>query len=129
MTVPSGLLTACLLAGSPTRSSPSFVKATTEGNIFPATVTPSAEGMMVGFPPSMTAAWLFDVPRSIPMIFSLPMVLLRAFSALFADLHLRGPYDLCPEPVPLLVLHEDGPVLRAAAALRDGLVKVRIEPL
>ena len=114
MIVASGLLTACRRAGSPTRSSPSFVKATTEGNIFPATVTPSAEGMMVGLPPSMTAAWLFDVPRSIPMIFSLPMVLLLllvAFSSVFGDLDLRGPKDPRPEPVPLLVLLEDGPLL------------------
>src|SRR5512136_704620 len=123
MTVPSGLLTACLLAGSPTRSSPSFVKATTDGNIFPATVTPSAEGMMTGFPPSMTAAWLFDVPKSIPMIFSFGMVLLPGFLRVLCDLHLGWPYHLRSEQVPLLELLKDNPVVPVALLPGDGLVE------
>ena len=66
--VPSGFVTACLLAGSPTKSSPSFEKATTEGNALPPTVTPSAAGIIVGFPPIITDAAELLVPKSIPII-------------------------------------------------------------
>ena len=64
----SGFVTACLLAGSPTKRSPSFVKATTEGNALPPTVAPSAAGIMVGFPPIITEAAELLVPKSIPII-------------------------------------------------------------
>ena len=60
-------MTAWRLASWPTRRSPVFVKATTDGTVRP----PSAEAMTVGSPPSMTATTLFVVPRSMPMI--LPM--------------------------------------------------------
>ena len=66
-TVFSGFVTACLLAGSPTKSSPSFENATTEGNAFPPTVAPSAAGIMVGLPPITTAAAELLVPKSIPI--------------------------------------------------------------
>ncbi|GBC75784.1 hypothetical protein HRbin06_01106 [archaeon HR06] len=74
--VPSGFTVACLLAGSPTKISPSFVKATTDGNIFPATVGPSALGITMGLPPSIMAAAELVVPRSIPIIFSLLSLLI-----------------------------------------------------
>ena len=64
----SGFVTACRLAGSPTKRSPSFVKATTEGNALPPTVAPSAAGIMVGFPPIITEAAELLVPKSIPII-------------------------------------------------------------
>src|SRR5256886_10132901 len=69
--VPSGLVTTCLFAGSPTRSCPSEVKATTEGNILPEAVGPSALGTTTGRPASITAAAELVVPRSMPIIFSL----------------------------------------------------------
>src|SRR5579862_4738267 len=80
--VPSGLLIACLLAGSPTRSWPSRVNATTDGNIFPATVGPSALGIIVGLPPMITAAAEFVVPRSIPDVIScLPLLIFQHISS------------------------------------------------
>ncbi len=63
----AGFVTAWRLASWPTRRSPVFVNATTDGTVRP----PSAEAMTVGSPPSMTATTLFVVPRSMPMI--LPM--------------------------------------------------------
>src|SRR5688572_27018314 len=62
-----GLVIACRFATCPTRRSPSFVKATTEGVVR----EPSALGMTTGSPPSITATTEFVVPRSIPM--TLPM--------------------------------------------------------
>ena len=53
MIVRSGFSTAWRFAGSPTRICPSFVNATTDGNIFPPYVEPSALGMIFGAPPSM----------------------------------------------------------------------------
>ncbi len=70
-TVPSGLDTACLLAGSPTSFLPSLSKATYDGNAFPPNVLPSAAGIISGFPVAViTAQALFDVPKSIPTIIS-----------------------------------------------------------
>src|SRR5436305_14962040 len=65
----AGFVTAWRLASWPTRRSPVFVKATTDGTVRP----PSAEAMTVGSPPSMTATTLLVVPRSMPMI--LPIVI------------------------------------------------------
>src|SRR3954452_22088450 len=62
-TVLSGLVTAWRLAGWPTRRSPSFVKATTDGVVR----APSAFSMTLGLPPSITATQLLVVPRSIPI--------------------------------------------------------------
>jgi len=53
MTVRSGFRIAWRFAGSPTRTCPSLMKATTEGNIFPPYVEPSALGMIFGCPASM----------------------------------------------------------------------------
>ena len=64
----SGLVTACLRAGSPTKRSPSLENATTDGNALPPTVAPSAAGIIVGFPPITTAAAELLVPKSIPII-------------------------------------------------------------
>src|SRR3954453_9764872 len=71
-TVFAGLVTAWRLATVPTRRSPPCVKATTDGVVRP----PSAFSMTVGSPPSRTAMHEFVVPRSIPMVFAM-CVLLR----------------------------------------------------
>ena len=63
-TVFSGLVMAWRRATWPTRRSPSFAKATTEGVVLP----PSELGITAGSPPSMTATTELVVPRSIPMI-------------------------------------------------------------
>ena len=49
---PHLLVAAWRFAGSPTKSCPSFVKATTDGNILPAIVGPSALGITEACPPS-----------------------------------------------------------------------------
>src|SRR5688572_6684528 len=64
-TVFSGLVTAWRLATVPTRRSPDFANATTDGVVRP----PSAFSMTVGSPPSSTAMHEFVVPRSMPMVF------------------------------------------------------------
>jgi hypothetical protein len=51
--------------------SPFLLKATTEGHKRP----PSAVEMTVGWPPSITATTLFVVPKSIPMIFPMDILL------------------------------------------------------
>ena len=60
----AGLVMDWRLATWPTRRSPFFENATTEGVVR----LPSALGMTTGSPPSMTATHEFVVPRSIPMI-------------------------------------------------------------
>src|SRR5688572_4587959 len=72
-TVFSGLVIAWRLATWPTRRSPDFAKATTDGVIRP----PSALVMTCGSPPSITATTEFVVPRSMPMILPMRSVLLR----------------------------------------------------
>lgn len=57
------LVTACLLAGAPTRRSPSAVKATVDGVV----LTPSAFSITFGVFPSMILTQEFVVPRSIPI--------------------------------------------------------------
>src|SRR5215471_17820134 len=66
-TVFSGLTAAWRRARLPTRRSPDFVKATTEGVVR----APSEFGMTTGSPPSMTAITEFVVPRSIPTVFGM----------------------------------------------------------
>src|SRR5207237_3582221 len=66
-TVFVGLVTACRRATSPTRRSPFLANATTDGVVR----KPSAFGITLGSPPSMTATHELVVPRSIPM--TLPM--------------------------------------------------------
>ncbi len=67
----SGLTTAWLRATRPTRRSPFLLMATTEGT----RRSPSADGMTIGSPPSMTATTELVVPRSIPMIFPMCIIL------------------------------------------------------
>src|SRR5437870_12726520 len=94
MTVLSGFRTAWRFAGSPTRM-PSFVKATTDGNIFPPYALPSALGMIRGVPPSMYAASELVVPRSIPMILAI------CFTSVLDDNDLSGTQDAVVDPVSL----------------------------
>src|SRR5262252_9653109 len=60
----SGLTAACRRASWPTRRSPDFVNATTEGVVR----EPSELGTTVGSPASMTAMTELVVPRSIPTV-------------------------------------------------------------
>ena len=60
----SGLVTACLFAGSPTLISPSSTNAITEGVV----LFPSALGITTGSLPSITETHEFVVPKSIPII-------------------------------------------------------------
>src|SRR6478752_1537362 len=66
----AGFVTAWRLASWPTRRSPVFVNATTDGTVRP----PSADEMTVGSPPSITATTEFVVPRSMPMILPMSVV-------------------------------------------------------
>jgi hypothetical protein len=70
---------ACRLAGSPTFRSPLSRKATTEGVVR----LPSLLGITTGSLPSMTATHELVVPRSIPIIFPIIVVLLINVSLLF----------------------------------------------
>ena len=63
----SGLVTACLLAVSPTSLSPSFLNPTTDGVV----LIPSEFAITVGSPPSKTATQEFVVPKSIPITFAI----------------------------------------------------------
>ena len=63
MIVRSELVTACLFAVTPTRRSPSLVKATTLGVVR----EPSELGITTALPPSIVATQLFVVPKSIPI--------------------------------------------------------------
>ena len=63
----SGLVTACLLAGSPTRTSSLSVYAITDGVV----LAPSAFSITFCCWPSTTATQLFVVPKSIPIIFDI----------------------------------------------------------
>ncbi len=70
--VRSTLVTAWRLAVSPTSTSPSLVKATTEGVVR----KPSALAMTVGSPPSRTETTEFVVPRSMPTARAMVVLLL-----------------------------------------------------
>src|SRR5580700_10474479 len=65
--VPFGFRIACRRASWPTRRSPWGVKATTDGVVR----APSAFGITVGLPPSLTAITELVVPRSIPTAFAI----------------------------------------------------------
>ena len=60
-----GFVTACLLAGCPTRTWSSEVYATTDGVV----LLPSELEITSGASPSITATHELVVPKSIPMIF------------------------------------------------------------
>src|SRR5580700_377002 len=65
--VRSGLVIACRFASCPTRRSPVFVNATTDGVVR----EPSALGMTTGAVPSITATTELVVPRSIPTVLAI----------------------------------------------------------
>src|SRR5207245_4460294 len=67
----SGLVMACRLATWPTRRSPVLVNATTDGVVRP----PSSLAMTLGSPPSITATQELVVPRSIPIILAIKVLL------------------------------------------------------
>src|SRR2546427_5399232 len=90
----SGLGPVWRFAGSPTRM-PSFVKATTDGNIFPPYALPSALGIIRGVPPSMYPASELVVPRSIPIILAI------RFTSVLDNNHLSGTQDAIVEPISL----------------------------
>src|SRR6478752_9813000 len=84
-TVFCGLVTACRFATVPTRRSPDCANATTDGVVLP----PSAFSMTVGSPPSSTAMHELVVPRSIPIVFPMWVLLLvghKNLSGRVADL-------------------------------------------
>ena len=88
-TVFCGLVTAWRLATVPTSRSPDWVNATTDGVVRP----PSAFSMTVGSPPSSTAMHEFVVPRSIPIVFPMCVLLLcvrKNLSESVADLTFRA---------------------------------------
>src|SRR5437868_7921129 len=63
----SGVVIACRLATCPTKRSPVFVNATTDGVVR----LPSSLGMTLGSPPSITATTELVVPRSMPIILAI----------------------------------------------------------
>src|SRR5579871_1427049 len=80
----AGLVTACRLAGWPTRRSPSSRKATTEGVVR----APSAFSITFGVLPSMMATHELVVPRSMPII-----LLMRTFVSLLDWRTLAGAFN------------------------------------
>src|ERR1700730_12723213 len=81
-TVSIGFLMLWRLAGCPTRTSPSSVKATMEGVVRP----PSAFSMTLALFPSITATQELVVPRSIPIAFAMTRLLLSDGYALLLPL-------------------------------------------
>src|SRR5215218_8384447 len=146
-TVFSGLVTACRRAKRPTRRSPLGVTAMTDG----VSRSPSAFGMTVGSPPSMVAITELVVPKSIPIVRAMFLLLLsqalltvRATRgspllavflkpscrlAVFTRSHFdhRWAQDAVTEPVSRCVDRHNG-VSTGRVGL-DGLVHRRIERL
>ena len=88
ITVPSGLVMAWRFATWPTMRSPVLENATTEGVVLP----PSALGMTMASPPSITETQELVVPRSIPMILDIVKFLLYGEKILtkgFGSFHCR----------------------------------------
>ena len=73
-----GLVTACLLAGSPTLISPPSTNAITEGVVR----LPSAFGITTGSFASMTDTHEFVVPKSIPIILLILIIFLKLYSSI-----------------------------------------------
>jgi hypothetical protein len=79
-----GLVTACRFAGSPTLISPPSTNAITEGVV----LFPSALGITTGSLPSITATQELVVPKSIPIILLISIVLyIKVNSILFYGLY------------------------------------------
>src|SRR5688572_11800443 len=85
-TVFSGLVTACRRAKRPTRRSPLGVTATTDG----VSRSPSAFGMTVGSPPSMVAITELVVPRSMPIVRAMFLLLLSQTLPTIRATHLQA---------------------------------------
>src|SRR5262249_53087963 len=94
----SGFVIACRFATCPTRVSPSFVNATTEG----VRRLPSWLEMTVGSPPSTTATTEFVVPRSIPITFAM-----SSLSCLEVSRRRRARRGSEPRRRPAALLHVD----------------------
>src|SRR5262245_39792137 len=84
--VRSGLVMAWRLATSPTRTSPAFEKATTDGVVR----APSALGMTTGSPASRNETTELVVPRSMPTAFAMVVDLLRCEQGGARDVCLPG---------------------------------------
>src|SRR5262245_3653534 len=105
-TVVSGFVTACRFATCPTSRSPDLVKPTTEGVSRP----PSELVMTTGSPPSITATTELVVPRSIPMILLMRLLLFVPCRAQRANLSLSEYSDLSVYMSSVLSLQtKDGP--------------------
>src|SRR5258708_38725640 len=78
-TVFSGLTAAWRRARVPTRRSPPFANATTDGVVRP----PSELGMTTASPPSITATTELEVPRAIPT--ALAMLAIYCLDVLFSQ--------------------------------------------
>src|ERR1700692_4238761 len=86
-TVFSGLVMLWRLAGCPTRTSPSSVKATIDGVVR----APSAFSMTLALLPSITATQELVVPRSIPIAFAMIRLLVPEVCELLRSL--KRPID------------------------------------
>src|SRR5438132_2337665 len=104
--VRSGLVIACRLATSPTRTSPVFENATTEGVVR----APSALGMTVGSPASSTATTELVVPRSMPTALGMGKPPVASIEKLSASISTLADDLLFPRPGrrkgPVLVLEQ-----------------------
>ena len=113
----SGLTIAWFRAVRPTTRSPFLLMATTEGH----KRSPSAVGMTVGSPPDMTATTELVVPRSIPIIFPI-------FLLLFCDSHLRRAYNPFTDGVALLDYFDNKSAFHFRIIfMRDCLMQCRIK--
>src|ERR1700690_2109892 len=115
------------LATWPTRRSPDLVKATTDGTVRP----PSALGMTVGSPASMTATTELVVPRSMPMILPIGSVLL-CWSGRVAGVACHAHESRAQDPVTQAVTSLEfiqGGVIRGAGGLllHHGFVFAGVE--
>src|SRR5208282_5730003 len=83
----SGLVIACRLATWPTSRSPPLVMPTTEGVVR----APSWFGMTTGSPPCITATTELVVPRSMPIILLMEMLLSGQNCFIFSIIHADKP--------------------------------------
>ncbi len=79
-TVFSGFVIACRRAKRPTIRSPFFAVATTEGVVR----LPSIFSIIFGAPPSMIATAEFVVPKSMPIIFAIYLLIILIIYTFFA---------------------------------------------
>src|SRR4051812_42634213 len=125
-----GLVTAWRLAGAPTSTSPSSMKATTEGVVR----APSEFSMTFGLPPSMIATQELVVPRSMPMIFAMGGALVQVFVRYgvgrgFCNCYQGGAQDPIVQQVTLLHDRDNGVGFGLGLDCRHRLVAVGVEAL